>query len=375
MTVRPRSIADAFGGNGFDTLRFGAGIRPQDLTFVRDTRDPYNLGLPPDAGSLLVQIAGTDDRILIYRQYTVFDDVSGGIDRFVFDDGTVLTRAQIDELVNPGNLLVGTDAAETITGTAAGERIIGKKGNDLLQGNDGNDTYVWNLGDGSDHISEFSINSFDVVEFGIGVRPEDITISHIGEFGNEAQGYYLYLDIAPTGERLTIEWEFYVNPNTNQRLPAIEEFRFADGTVWTPDFLIARELASTPGDDVIRGFPNRADIMDGGAGNDDLDGEGGWDTYIFGRGYGVDTIHDGPDGSFFTTIVNTLQFDNTVSSTDIVLSRVSHDDPNSGQVIDTVFSIAGTADKLIVAGGASVSRAMRSRGSFGGDSAFWNWGP
>jgi Ca2+-binding RTX toxin-like protein len=361
----------SYNANSFDTLRFGAGIRPIDLQFVRDTRDPFSFSSPADAGSLLVTIGGTTDSIKIYWQYAVVNNLSAGIDQFEFADGTVLNRAQIDALVNPGNQIVGTDAAETLTGTAASETIIGKKGADFLQGADGNDTYIWNVGDGNDTIQEFNINSFDVVSFGIGIRPQDFTFSHIGPFGDEAAGYYLYLTYTPTGEKLTVAYEFGTT-SSGQPQPTIEEFRFADGTVWTQGTFITYFLASTAGNDIIQGFPNRADTMDGGAGNDELRGGSGADTYMFGRGYGNDTIFDGLDG-LFGNIVDRIQFNSTVASTEVTISRVSHMDPNQGRIIDTVLSIAGTTDTLTVAGSNfGFDGDTFTSIAFGADSGFWS---
>jgi Ca2+-binding RTX toxin-like protein len=351
--------------NGFDTLRFGAGIRSSDLIFTRNTQNPD--ALSSVAGSLLIQIAGTNDSIRIYHQYAIKDDLSQGIDRFEFSDGTVLNRSQIDELVNPGNLIQGTDGAETLTGTSAGERIVGKKGNDILLGSSGDDTYVWNLGDGNDTIQEYTITSFDVLELGAGIRPQDVTLSHVsGPSGDQIAGYHLYLAIAPTGEKITVNWEF-----DGTSYSTIEEIRFVDGTVWTPTSIIAGFLASTPGNDIIQGFPYRNDIMDGGAGNDELHGSFGADTYVFGRGYGVDMIYDKPDG-IFQVVVDRIQFNSSVSSGDVALSRVYRTDADGVQVIDTVFSISGTTDKLIIAGAQYRSEADQfTYITFGGDSAYW----
>ena len=173
--------SNLFGGNGSNTLRFGAGIRTTDLVFTRDTRDPYDFSLTPDAGSLLVEIAGTSDSIKIYHQYNIHNNVSMGVDSFVFDDGTTLSRAQIDQMISSS--ITGTDAAETLTGTAADELINGKKGADLLRGMDGNDTYLWNLGDGNDTISEIGLIGYDVLKFGAGIRPQDITLVTPGHHG------------------------------------------------------------------------------------------------------------------------------------------------------------------------------------------------
>lgn len=49
------------------------------------------------------------------------------------------------------------------------------------------------------------------------------------------------------------------------------------------------------GDDIIYGG-NGDDLISGGAGNDVLYGEAGADTYVFGRGYGHDTIRDYAEG-------------------------------------------------------------------------------
>ena len=358
--------SNLFGIAGSNTLRFGAGIRTTDLVFTRDTRDPYNFSLTPDAGSLLIEIAGTSDSIKIYHQYNIHNNVSMGVDTFVFDDGTILSRAQIDQMISSS--ITGTDAAETLTGTAADELINGKKGADLLRGMDGNDTYLWNLGDGNDTISEIGLTGFDVLKFGAGIRPQDITLSRQDTMADESN--HLFMTIAPTGEKLNIQYEFYFPQG--QTYFDIEEFRFADGTVWTAESLMAGILASTAGDDSIMGFDNHADVMDGGAGNDVLKGKSGADTYIFGRGYGTDTIIDQTDG-IFGNVVDKIQFNATVSSTDVTLSRVSHVDASNFRIVDTVFSINGTTDKLIVPGAQfGFDGDSFTSISFGGDQQSWS---
>ena len=131
-------------------------------------------------------------------------------------------------------------------------------------------------------------------------------------------------------------------------------------------------LASTAGNDSILGFDSHADIMDGGAGNDILNGKSGADTYVFGRGYGTDTIIDQTDG-IFGNIVDKIQFNATVSSTDVTLSRVSHVDASNFRIIDTVFSINGTTDKLIVPGAQfGFDGDTFTSIAFGGDQLSWS---
>ncbi|WP_267096467.1 calcium-binding protein, partial [Xanthomonas sacchari] len=56
----------------------------------------------------------------------------------------------------------------------------------------------------------------------------------------------------------------------------VEQFVFADGTIWTPETLKAKGLTTvgTEGDDVLTGW-NGNDILLGGAGNDTLEGRDG----------------------------------------------------------------------------------------------------
>ena len=118
--------------------------------------------------------------------------------------------------------------------------------------------------------------------------------------------------------------------------------RFADGTVWTVDGMVAALLAATPGDDTITGFRYRGDVLDGGAGDDLLDGSSGANTYVFGKGYGTDRIASGAEGR--------IAFAASVSSGEVSLARVVRIDEDGNRAHDTVFSVAGTADALIVSG-------------------------
>ncbi len=71
----------------------------------------------------------------------------------------------------------------------------------------------------------------------------------------------------------------------------IEEVEFADGFKWSVDDIKKILIQGGKGDDKIIGYEGN-DILDGQEGNDYLEGGGGNDTYIFGKGYGVDTISD-----------------------------------------------------------------------------------
>src|SRR6201999_2685083 len=73
----------------------------------------------------------------------------------------------------------------------------------------------------------------------------------------------------------------------------IESFVFADGTVWSAADVDLKTLQTqqTGGNDTVIGYTSQ-DVLDGGAGNDTLIGADSSDTYVFGRGYGQDVIHE-----------------------------------------------------------------------------------
>lgn len=90
-------------------------------------------------------------------------------------------------------------------------------------------------------------------------------------------------------------------------------------------------LNGSNGNDIINGG-NGNDTLDGGSGKDVLKGGAGNDTYVFGRGYGLDTIFDG-EGS------NTIRFDN-VNSSDILVNGVD--------IYDVSVKIKNTNNELII---------------------------
>src|SRR6185437_2196792 len=76
-------------------------------------------------------------------------------------------------------------------------------------------------------------------------------------------------------------------------------------------------------------------VLDGGAGNDYLQGNGGGDTFVFGRGYGQDIIND-----FHTdATLSALAFNSDTAPADVTASK-------SG--LDLVLAIAGTTDQVTV---------------------------
>ncbi len=316
-------------GTGRDIVRFADGVAVSDVTLSRP--------VSPDREDLLITLKGGMDTLKINSIFTenwIFNDLHW-IDEFHFSDGTVWTLADVRDLLLARSSTSGDDH---IIGYYTADRLDGGAGNDRLEGGDGQDTYVFGRGHGHDVIYDYSLfgfdrdNQADSVVFGSGVLPTDVTYARVGN------GDDIVLTITDTGETLTIEKQ-------NNRWPTgpgqheIEEIRFADNTVWTAA-RIRTDLMSTQatsGNDSIYGFFDD-NVLDGGAGDDYLEGREGSDTYHFDVGYGRDTINDNTrlwtrDGE------DSLVFGSGITTSNIQLARVGD---------DLVISVSGATDTLTI---------------------------
>jgi VCBS repeat-containing protein len=308
-----------------DTLRFKEGVLPEDVRFIRSGND------------LVLAIRDSSDQVTL-KQYFA-EDWRGQngpwlIERIAFHDGTVLSFADVQTILFAGSeeaeTIIGSRAADVLTGQAGDDTLIGNGGDDRLEGGDGDDvllggagrdildggagddvlrgggvlgwgnqvydgdgagdTYRFGRGDGNDTIIEDSWQQgeTDRIEFKAGVLPSDVRLERVRTINGWQVSDDLKITIRDTGETLTVKNHF----NESNR-HAVEEIVFADGTAWSLDEIKSRVLLGGDGDDVLRGFNGRNDVIVGGAGNDVLEGGSGSDTYRFGLGDGQDVIHEG----------------------------------------------------------------------------------
>jgi len=246
-----------------DVIRFGVGILTTDIVATHRI-----------TGSLELGIRGTGDKLVLTE-----------IDNICFADGTVWTPAQFAALP-----LVGTDMTDMFTGGArrdvvygglgddylwgngGNDILCGDKGNDDLSGGRGNDTYIFNKGDGQDFISNLDDSvvgaGVDMVRFGAGILPGSVVATRVN---ND-----LVLSLAGTADKVTIARHFETPDD------AIDQVRFADGTVWTSAQFNLPILGTTGADNIAgTALP---DVINGLAGNDFLAGFGGNDTLYGGDG-------------------------------------------------------------------------------------------
>jgi Ca2+-binding RTX toxin-like protein len=229
-----------------------------------------------------------------------------------------------------------------VLGSEGADTIDGGPGNDTLKGGLRNDTYLFGRGYGVDTISDYDTTSgnMDTLKFVSDVSRSDVEITR--------NGNTLVFKIKGTTDQLLVP------SGIMKGAYSVERVEFGDGIVLTTDEMttISEEIRGTSGNDTLNGSSitdriygeagndtvngdHGSDLLEGGAGSDSLYGgmgsdllrgglgsdtlNGDWyqvlgwegadtldggpgndtlsgglrnDTYLFGRGYGVDTISD-----------------------------------------------------------------------------------
>ncbi|WP_319002999.1 calcium-binding protein [Quatrionicoccus australiensis] len=320
---------DSTKGN-IDTVRFGAGIAPSDITFARSNNN------------LVLGIKGTNDQLSI-GDWGDSDEDPYHIERVTFTDGSIWDTAYLEARATT-TLTIGTNGNDVLEGDIGNNILDGGAGNDTLQGGTGNDTYLFNLGGGQDTIydSDSTVGNLDILQFGTGITPGDITV---GRSGRD-----MLLGVKGTGDQVKIQnWGMGDSYH-------IERVEFANGTVFDAALLqskiIGLPVVGTIGNDTLQAWADENatlqgmggndtlsgglgnDVLDGGTGNDSLQGGVGNDIYLFNLGGGQDTLYDADatQGN-----LDTIRFGAGIAPSDITFVR-------SGK--DMVLGIKGTSDQI-----------------------------
>lgn len=314
-----------------NVLRFTDGILPDDIQISRDGR---NLQLSHRNGT---------DRVTLKDWFS--EDEKRPLARVEFADGSVWTgedwyraalsvsgtkeRDYLDGLEGSDTLsglggddvldgyggddwLAGGPGDDRLYGSAGNDELHGASGEDRLYGGDGNDTLVGGAGadtlEGDDGDDLYHADALDkLVEYADG-GTDTVMTSDSWTLGENFEDLVLVGNRAVQGIGNALDNRLRGNDAAN---------RLTGGA--GADFLWGRG-----GDDVL----------DGGAGNDTLVGDRGNDGYLFGRGYGRDTI---------------VENDNTVGNLDSVrlLDGVSADQLWFRRLDEHLdVQVAGTTDSL-----------------------------
>jgi len=353
-------------GPDHDVLRFKAELAPQDLVLAQRGSD------------LVVSIKESTDQVTVKDFfYAIFNRSAGAssqstVEQFEFADGTSWNIARIvseafkgtseaDNFIGSwdgdhlsggegSDILNGVDGDDTLEGSAGNDTLLGGEGddildggagNDLLTGGDGADTIRFGLGDGQDVLTtdndwaawygRYYNNQAHIaaanntVELKAGIAPENVKLTRVDRD--------LVISIRGTTDTLTVKYfiesGFGATPLPTQfNLLAI---RFADGSSWGPEEMLAQILLGDPTDETLTGL-NGSEVLHGAGGNDLLIGGGGGDTYLFGRGDGKDRVQG--DGYYNADI---LRFREGVSAQDVQVRRVGE---------NAVFTILDTGESI-----------------------------
>jgi Ca2+-binding RTX toxin-like protein len=225
--------------------------------------------------------AGNGGTILLTNSNNVGSEA--GIDRVVFDDGTIWTEGALKTILTSGGSFAGNDE---YSGNSSANMLNGGKGNDVLVGQGGNDTYVYARGDGKDTIIESAGGGTgDKLTF-TNINTNKVTISH----NEDDVTITIAESTAGAGDGGSILLKGGLDENLGQ---GIEQIVFADATTWTRATLrqMLIDYAGTTGNDSLTDT-GTSHVISGGKGNDTIDGGGGDDIYLYRRGDGVDTLSD-----------------------------------------------------------------------------------
>jgi len=345
-----------------DTLRFGAGIRPEQLVLSRME------------DHLVIRLDGSEDLVGVVDY---FSQNTYRLAQIVFADGTVWDADTIDSRIvrtldeavtytasEEGGEFEGGNNNDTLTGMAGEDALQGGKGDDwltggagedYLEGGEGSDTYVFNAGDGQDSVREFADGSINILRFGEGLLAENALAEN--DYGS------LTIRFRDSDDSITL-YDYF-----DSETPPLAQIIFADGTVWTRDAIRVMALEGTDeaqdlsafsegseihagggddqvqggegndilygdgGDDVLSDYAGR-NILAGGMGNDILRGGDDSDTYLFNAGDGQDVIRE----SFWDNEkADILRFGDGLLPANARLSQ-------SGN--DLIVSFAGSADRV-----------------------------
>jgi Ca2+-binding RTX toxin-like protein len=301
-----------------DELRFGAGITLEDLGFARDGND------------LVITIIGTSDVLTVTGQFNYYAwFTSNDVDQFRFADGSLLSKEDVQQII-----LAPTSGADHMVGFMTPDTLDGGAGNDLLEGGDSGDTYLFGLGYGQDEIretvGEAGLSENDRIQFGAGIAWSDLAFTR--------DGADLVIAISGTADTLTITGQFEtINDYMTATWWDVENFDFADSTHKTTADIMAVLTQGTAGNDHIVGF-YIADTLEGGLGDDLLEGGRAGDLYIYNLGDGHDTISDYVQ--FWAANNDRLLFGAGIAPGDVIVRRSTAD------ADDMVLDINGGAGSV-----------------------------
>jgi Ca2+-binding RTX toxin-like protein len=343
------------GGRGTDTYLFALGdgedlivetASPTDRNVLRFTDGilPDDIQISRDGLNLLLSHRNGTDRVTLKDWFS--EDEKRPLARVEFADGSVWAG---DDWYRPALSVSGTTARDYLTGLSGyPDTLSGLGGDDVLDGDSGDD---W-LSGGPGQDTLYGDAGNDELH---GAAGDDLLYGHAGNDSltggagadtlNGGAGDDLYhvdpldtlVEYADNGTDTVVTSSAWTLGEHFENLLLVGNDA-VDGTGNELDNRIrgndaANRLTGGAGADFLWGRGGD-DVLDGGAGADTLVGDGGNDSYLFGAGYGRDTI---------------VENDSTVGNLDSVrlLDGVSADQLWFRRLDEHLdVQVAGTTDSL-----------------------------
>lgn len=353
------TVSDPYGNN---TVRFGAGIRPEDLTITAAVEAGGNI-----ENVWHIAVKGSNDKLTIHNQ-SADEDHNLAITRFEFANETLSPWQLADRIGIIGNsktIAIGNQSGYRMSRADFGvgpDNELAEYRFDIEKVTGGRLAYLSSDGHviewvkkGQFHYSDAEslvfIPNRGATEAAVEFKFDDSTAARSGRTDDATHTIKFDLqDTSGNGGRILFG---DVNGNTVNGGSGND---LIDG--WTGN----DRLNGLGGNDTLHGSSGN-DILDGGSGNDKLYGGAGNDTFMFAKGSGQDTVSD-TEGS------NTVRFGKGIAPEDLTVTRTAH--PWFSTETNWEISIGGSSDKLIIerqntGKSAAVTRFVFDSGTFGND--------
>ncbi|OSI16064.1 hypothetical protein BWD09_07755 [Neisseria dentiae] len=347
---------------GTNTVRFGAGIRPEDLTITAAVEAGGNI-----ENVWHIAVKGSNDKLTIHNQ-SADEDHNLAITRFEFANETLSPWQLADRIGIIGNsktIAIGSQSGYRMSRADFGvgqDNELAEYRFDIEKVTGGRLAYLSSDGHviewvkkGQFHYSDAEslvfIPNRGATEAAIEFKFDGSTAARSGRIDDATHTIKFDLhDTSGNGGRMLFG---DVNGNTVNGGSGND---LIDG--WTGN----DRLNGHGGNDTLHGSAGN-DILDGGSGNDKLHGGAGNDTFMFAKGSGQDTVSD-TEGS------NTVRFGTGIAPEDLTVTRTAH--PWFSGESNWEISIGGSSDKLIIerqntGKSAAVTRFVFDSGTFGND--------
>ena len=284
---------------GRNTIKFGKGILYNDLDFTAtDLGSAFKISLKNSPNDSITVHRNAISNIQFYNEDSSFELRYTINLNIVGTDGDDKLMANIDI----PNTIKGGNGNDIIYGNNYTESINGGRGDDIIYNRHHGATYIFNKGDGNDIIS--GEQGYGILKFGEGISKDDLKFTAIDR-----------------GLAFKISFRNSLNDSVTINKTAVGTIEFANGeTLWLGDIQeikikgtdkndtisaninIPHIIEGGDGDEIINGNKYTKYTI-GGRGNDILNGKDGMDIllsdekygndiYIFNKGDGCDTIMD-----------------------------------------------------------------------------------